>query len=195
MNWLQPRIMSTSLRIHPIVVLGSVLVGLKVAGIPGAIFGIPIAAVISALFLHVAHRGSAATGPSPSAPPRASAQREGRADPPAARAEPADRPRRRAPRRRATRRRSARRLGRAAAYAAPRPQVLEDLAGGVLAGAAGDAAAGMGAGAAQVQPLQRDSVAGVAEQRPPDEELVEARLGVERVAAGEPVVAARGPPA
>jgi predicted PurR-regulated permease PerM len=52
MNWLQPRIMATSLRIHPIVVLGSVLVGLKVAGIPGAIFGIPIAAVISALFLH-----------------------------------------------------------------------------------------------------------------------------------------------
>jgi len=53
MNWLQPRIMATSLRIHPIVVLGSVLVGLKIAGIPGAIFGIPIAAVISALFLHV----------------------------------------------------------------------------------------------------------------------------------------------
>jgi len=52
MNWLQPRIMATSLRIHPIVVLGSVLVGLKIAGIPGAIFGIPIAAVISALFLH-----------------------------------------------------------------------------------------------------------------------------------------------
>ena len=33
-------------------VLGSVLVGLKIAGIPGAIFGIPIAAVISALFLY-----------------------------------------------------------------------------------------------------------------------------------------------
>jgi predicted PurR-regulated permease PerM len=52
MNWLQPRIMATSLRIHPIVVLGSVLVGLKIAGIPGAVFGIPVAAVISALFLH-----------------------------------------------------------------------------------------------------------------------------------------------
>jgi predicted PurR-regulated permease PerM len=56
MNWLQPRIMATSLRIHPIVVLGSVLVGLKLAGIPGAIFGIPIAAVISALFLHALNR-------------------------------------------------------------------------------------------------------------------------------------------
>ena len=37
---------STSCGIHPIVVLGSVLVGSKIAGIPGAIFGIPIAAVV-----------------------------------------------------------------------------------------------------------------------------------------------------
>ena len=56
MNALQPRIMATSLRIHPIVVLGSVFVGLRVAGIPGAIFGIPVAAVISALFLHALNR-------------------------------------------------------------------------------------------------------------------------------------------
>jgi predicted PurR-regulated permease PerM len=62
MNWLQPRIMATSLRIHPIVVLGSVLVGLKVAGIPGAVFGIPVAAVISALFLH-ALSGRRGAGP------------------------------------------------------------------------------------------------------------------------------------
>jgi predicted PurR-regulated permease PerM len=78
MNWLQPRIMATSLRIHPIVVLGSVLVGLKVAGIPGAIFGIPVAAVISALFLHAL---SGRRGPTPVAE-RAAARvgsREGRA--------------------------------------------------------------------------------------------------------------------
>jgi predicted PurR-regulated permease PerM len=56
MNALQPRIMATSLRIHPIVVLGSVLVGIKIAGIPGAIFGIPIAAVLSALILHALGR-------------------------------------------------------------------------------------------------------------------------------------------
>ncbi len=60
MNALQPRIMANSLRIHPIVVLGSVLVGLKIAGIPGAIFGIPIAAVISALFLHALSGGRGA---------------------------------------------------------------------------------------------------------------------------------------
>lgn len=52
MNVLQPRLMSGSVGIHPIVVLGSVLIGSKVAGIAGAIFGIPIAAVISALFFH-----------------------------------------------------------------------------------------------------------------------------------------------
>jgi len=52
MNVLNPRIMADALRIHPIVVLTSVLVGLKVAGIGGAIFGIPIAAVLSALFFH-----------------------------------------------------------------------------------------------------------------------------------------------
>jgi predicted PurR-regulated permease PerM len=56
MNALQPRIMGDALRIHPIVVLGSVFVGLKVAGISGAVFGIPIAAVLSALFLHFLSR-------------------------------------------------------------------------------------------------------------------------------------------
>ena len=51
MNALQPRVMEQAVGIHPIVVLGSVLVGAKVAGVIGAIFGIPIAAVISAFFL------------------------------------------------------------------------------------------------------------------------------------------------
>jgi predicted PurR-regulated permease PerM len=52
MNVLQPRLMSGSVGIHPIVVLLSVLIGNKIAGIPGAIFGIPIAAVISAFFFY-----------------------------------------------------------------------------------------------------------------------------------------------
>jgi predicted PurR-regulated permease PerM len=52
MNVLQPRLMADSVGIHPIVVLGSVVIGLRVAGIAGAIFGIPIAAVISALFFY-----------------------------------------------------------------------------------------------------------------------------------------------
>jgi predicted PurR-regulated permease PerM len=52
MNVLQPRLMQEAVGIHPIVVLGSVLIGSKVAGITGAVFGIPIAAVISAFFFH-----------------------------------------------------------------------------------------------------------------------------------------------
>lgn len=52
MNVLQPRILSEAVNIHPVVVLGSVLVGAKLAGATGVIFGIPIAAVLSALFFH-----------------------------------------------------------------------------------------------------------------------------------------------
>jgi predicted PurR-regulated permease PerM len=52
MNILQPRLMSGSVGIHPIVVLASVVIGSKVAGVAGAIFGIPIAAVLSAFFFH-----------------------------------------------------------------------------------------------------------------------------------------------
>jgi predicted PurR-regulated permease PerM len=77
MNVLQPRIMATSLRIHPIVVLGSVLVGIKIAGIPGAIFGIPIAAVLSALILHALNRGKG-TGPVAERAAARAAQRQGR---------------------------------------------------------------------------------------------------------------------
>ena len=59
MNVLQPRIMQDAVGIHPIVVLGSVLIGSRIAGIPGAIFGIPIAAVVSAFFFQYLHRASA----------------------------------------------------------------------------------------------------------------------------------------
>jgi len=59
MNVLQPRIMQGAVGIHPIVVLGSVLIGGRIAGIPGAIFGIPIAAVVSAFVLEYLHRSTA----------------------------------------------------------------------------------------------------------------------------------------
>ncbi|MBA2720249.1 MAG: AI-2E family transporter [Chloroflexi bacterium] len=52
MNVLQPRLMQEAVGIHPLVVLGSVLIGSKIAGVTGAIFGIPIAAVLSAFFFH-----------------------------------------------------------------------------------------------------------------------------------------------
>jgi predicted PurR-regulated permease PerM len=58
MNVLQPRIMQNSVGIHPIVVLMSVLIGSRIAGIPGAIFGIPVAAVLSSFFFFYLHRSS-----------------------------------------------------------------------------------------------------------------------------------------
>jgi predicted PurR-regulated permease PerM len=51
-NVLQPRMMADAVGLHPIVVLASVIIGSKIAGVSGAIFGIPIAAVISSLFFH-----------------------------------------------------------------------------------------------------------------------------------------------
>jgi len=59
MNVLQPRIMQGAVGIHPLVVLGSVLIGGRIAGIPGAIFGIPIAAVVSAFVMEYLHRSTA----------------------------------------------------------------------------------------------------------------------------------------
>src|SRR5918992_203469 len=56
MNIVQPRVMASAVGIHPVVVLASVLVGLKLAGIAGAIFAIPVAAVISAFFFHYLNR-------------------------------------------------------------------------------------------------------------------------------------------
>jgi predicted PurR-regulated permease PerM len=58
MNVLQPRIMQGAVGIHPILVLASVLIGSRIAGIPGAIFGIPVAAVLSAFFFHFLRRSS-----------------------------------------------------------------------------------------------------------------------------------------
>jgi predicted PurR-regulated permease PerM len=45
-NWLQPRLMRGALGLHPILVLVGLLVGAQVAGVWGAIFGIPVIAVI-----------------------------------------------------------------------------------------------------------------------------------------------------
>ena len=77
MNVLQPRLMARALRIPPIVVLGSVLVGGKIAGISGAIFGIPIAAVLSAFFFHWLGQ-SVETGPVAARAAQRVQQREGR---------------------------------------------------------------------------------------------------------------------
>jgi predicted PurR-regulated permease PerM len=49
-NWLQPRLMQGALGLHPILVLVGLLVGAQVAGVWGALFGIPIIAVVNVFF-------------------------------------------------------------------------------------------------------------------------------------------------
>jgi predicted PurR-regulated permease PerM len=58
MNILQPRLMSATVGIHPVVVLVSVLIGLKLYGFIGAIFAIPIASVLSTFFFYYLQRSS-----------------------------------------------------------------------------------------------------------------------------------------
>jgi predicted PurR-regulated permease PerM len=58
MNVVQPRLMADSVGIHPIVVLASVIVGIKVAGVVGAVFGIPVTAVLSSFFFYYLNRTS-----------------------------------------------------------------------------------------------------------------------------------------
>jgi len=57
-NIVLPRVMASAVGIHPVAVLISVLVGLKIAGIAGAIFALPVAAVFAAFFQHFLLRGS-----------------------------------------------------------------------------------------------------------------------------------------
>ena len=56
MNVLVPKLMSDAVGIPPLVVLASVIVGSKIAGIPGAVFGIPVAAVFSSFFFYYLNR-------------------------------------------------------------------------------------------------------------------------------------------
>jgi len=56
MNIIQPRVMANSVGIHPVMVLVSVLIGLKLQGVVGAIFAVPVAAVISAFFFFYLER-------------------------------------------------------------------------------------------------------------------------------------------
>jgi predicted PurR-regulated permease PerM len=71
MNIIQPRVMANSVGIHPVMVLVSVLIGLKLQGVIGAIFAVPVAAVISAFFFYYLER-------SPSGGPRDVASRAAR---------------------------------------------------------------------------------------------------------------------
>jgi hypothetical protein len=50
--------MAHAVGIHPIVVLISVIIGLKIAGIAGAIFALPFTAIIASFFQHFLSRNA-----------------------------------------------------------------------------------------------------------------------------------------
>jgi predicted PurR-regulated permease PerM len=78
MNVIQPRLMASAVGIHPIVVFASVIVGLKLAGVVGAIFGIPIAAVLSSFFFYYLNRSALMSRDVTSRAARLIEEREGR---------------------------------------------------------------------------------------------------------------------
>ena len=92
-NVLAPRLMATAVGIHPVAVLVSVLIGLKVAGVAGAIFAVPVAAVAASFFHHFLNRSAAPRDVTTRAA-KVVEQREGRRvrvpKPPMATPEPAD---------------------------------------------------------------------------------------------------------
>ena len=53
-NWLQPRLMRGALGLHPILVLVGLLIGAQVAGVWGALVGIPVIAVLWVFVAYVA---------------------------------------------------------------------------------------------------------------------------------------------
>jgi predicted PurR-regulated permease PerM len=57
-NILQPRVLAGAVGLHPVVVLASVLIGLKLFGVAGAVFGLPVAAVISSFFFYFLRRNA-----------------------------------------------------------------------------------------------------------------------------------------
>jgi hypothetical protein len=52
-NYIQPRLMREALGMHPLLVLVGLLVGAQVAGVFGALFGIPVLAVLNVFFNYV----------------------------------------------------------------------------------------------------------------------------------------------
>jgi len=77
MNVIQPRVMGEAVGIHPAVVLGSVIVGAKIAGVAGAIFSVPVAAVLSSVFFYYLNHLASGSRDVTSRAARAVAAREG----------------------------------------------------------------------------------------------------------------------
>jgi predicted PurR-regulated permease PerM len=79
MNIVQPRVMSKAIGLHPVIVLVSVLIGVKIAGVAGAIFALPFAAVIAAFFQYFLVRNARVATDVTTRAAKRVGEREGRA--------------------------------------------------------------------------------------------------------------------
>jgi predicted PurR-regulated permease PerM len=77
-NLVLPRLMASAVGLHPVVVLVSVLFGLKIAGVAGAIFALPFAAVIAAFLKYFLARNANQPRDVTSRAARRVGEREGR---------------------------------------------------------------------------------------------------------------------
>jgi predicted PurR-regulated permease PerM len=55
-NVVMPRVLSSAVGMHPLLVLGALLIGVKIAGFWGAFFGIPVVGVLWAMFTYFFER-------------------------------------------------------------------------------------------------------------------------------------------
>ena len=62
-NLLNPKIMGDSAKIHPVIVVFALIVGEQSAGLPGALFAVPIASIIITIFKFLHHRALSVEAP------------------------------------------------------------------------------------------------------------------------------------
>ena len=67
---LQPLIMGTAVKVHPLAVVLVVAAGTMLAGIPGALFAVPVAAVLNVMITYIASGRWRGDGTSPDIPPQ-----------------------------------------------------------------------------------------------------------------------------
>ena len=74
-NVISPKVMGDALGMHPILVFIALLVGIKLAGVAGALFGVPVVGVAYAMFAYLIRHWLHVPGPKPIPAPAVDARR------------------------------------------------------------------------------------------------------------------------
>ncbi len=72
-NFLNPKIMGDAAKIHPVVIVFALIIGERTAGLPGALFAVPIASVVVTVFKFLHARALDDASPAPTTEQRAPA--------------------------------------------------------------------------------------------------------------------------